>query len=240
MPLPLITRAEALAAGKKRFFPGIPCKYSHVCERYVMNGTCVECANERIRRFKEKHPGRQKELYKKWYDQNAEYSREQARKWRINNPDKKRAANAKWSRENREKERASQRKHYHANLERQRARRRKFRLENPEHEKEYAAAYRREKPHVKVAAEARRRARKRNAGGNHTADDILSLLKLQRGRCGYCKIKVGKKYHVDHIRPLFLGGSNDKINLQILCGPCNNSKHAKDPIDFARSRGFLI
>lgn len=47
-------------------------------------------------------------------------------------------------------------------------------------------------------------------------------------------------YHVDHIQPLALGGSNDKTNLQLLCPTCNTKKSAKHPIDFMQSRGLLL
>jgi len=47
---------------------------------------------------------------------------------------------------------------------------------------------------------------------------------------------VNYSYHYDVIA----GGANDRANLQLLCGSCNKSKHAKDPIDFMQSRGFLL
>lgn len=85
-----------------------------------------------------------------------------------------------------------------------------------------------------------RRARQRQSGETHTQADIASILSAQRGKCGYCRMKLGKRYHVDHIVPLARGGSNARRNLQILCVPCNKSKSAKDPIDFAQSKGLLL
>ena len=40
-----ITRDEAHAKGLKRFYTGVPCKREHDCERFVVNGGCVECVN---------------------------------------------------------------------------------------------------------------------------------------------------------------------------------------------------
>ena len=40
----IITRAEAERRGLNRYFTGEPCRYGHVCERYVKREWCVECA----------------------------------------------------------------------------------------------------------------------------------------------------------------------------------------------------
>lgn len=85
----------------------------------------------------------------------------------------------------------------------------------------------------------RRRAALAGAVGKHTGNDIKSLLSLQRGKCAACKSKLSK-YHVDHINPLSLGGSNDKSNLQLLCPGCNLRKHAKHPVKFMQELGFLL
>ncbi|OKO69265.1 hypothetical protein AC628_33740 [Bradyrhizobium sp. NAS96.2] len=69
---------------------------------------------------------------------------------------------------------------------------------------------------------------------------MADLIKQQKRRCAYCRTKLTLDYHVDHILALSRGGSNDRTNLQILCEPCNLAKHAKDPLDFARSLGRLL
>lgn len=40
----IITRAQARAASSKRYFTGSACKYGHLAERLVSNGSCMECA----------------------------------------------------------------------------------------------------------------------------------------------------------------------------------------------------
>ena len=42
-------------------------------------------------------------------------------------------------------------------------------------------------------------------------------------RCVYCGTLKGK-FHIDHIVPLSLGGTNRPDNLQILCASCNIKK----------------
>lgn len=69
---------------------------------------------------------------------------------------------------------------------------------------------------------------------------VRELTKLQRGRCAYCREKLGDSFHVDHVMPLKLGGPDKRSNLQLACEPCNLTKNAQHPIDFARSTGRLL
>lgn len=89
-----------------------------------------------------------------------------------------------------------------------------------------------------------RRARKISADGSHTASDVSALFNAQRGLCANCRTKLfksgAKKYHVDHIMPLALGGSNWPANLQCLCSTCNLKKSAKDPFKWAAENGRLL
>lgn len=77
------------------------------------------------------------------------------------------------------------------------------------------------------------RAKRANAEGVHAGHDIKALFAHQRGTCPNCQALLIKrgigKYHVDHIMPLALGGSNWPSNLQLLCPPCNLDKNAKHP-----------
>lgn len=83
-----------------------------------------------------------------------------------------------------------------------------------------------------------RRARK---SGERLSPDLFDRLwKLQRGKCPCCKRPLGDSAHMDHILPLALGGPNVDDNIQLLCRPCNLHKHAKHPIDYMQSKGFLL
>jgi len=83
-------------------------------------------------------------------------------------------------------------------------------------------------------------ARRKGAAGKYTKADIALLMRAQRGRCAYCGTHIKKKFHVDHIQPIALGGSNDRRNLQLTCAKCNCSKKAQDPIEYAQSIGRLL
>ena len=85
-----------------------------------------------------------------------------------------------------------------------------------------------------------RRARKRSNGGALSANLSAKLFKLQRGKCACCKRPLGDDYHMDHIMPIALGGSNTDDNMQLLTATCNQEKWKKHPVDFMQQRGFLI
>lgn len=86
-------------------------------------------------------------------------------------------------------------------------------------------------PEYQKACSARRRARKRAAGGSHTAEDILVLRLSQNNRCLYCE-KPLSDYHVDHMVPLARGGSNGRENICLACPDCNLKKNVKTAEEF--------
>lgn len=107
------------------------------------------------------------------------------------------------------------------------------RKKNPLVFKERLAAYRRKNTERVAAWKRNYKLRKRGAEGSHTGEDIKQMFCVQNGCCNICGVAL-QKYHVDHVMPLILGGSNYPENLQLLCAPCNLAKHAKHPDDFAR------
>lgn len=86
------------------------------------------------------------------------------------------------------------------------------------------ARWSRENPGKNSARVQRRRARKLEAIGSFTNDELSAIWMRQRGRCATCK--CDGKLTIDHIVPLVLGGSNYAVNIQLLCKPCNSSKGA--------------
>jgi len=85
-----------------------------------------------------------------------------------------------------------------------------------------------------------RRARKRQQAGKISAGIVDRLFEMQDGKCAACRVVFGGRIELDHIISLKNGGAHDDKNLQLLCRPCNRSKGARDPIEFMRSRGFLL
>lgn len=110
---------------------------------------------------------------------------------------------------------------------------------NSERAKSIRAESRKKHAETSRSITRNRRARIRNSTGVHKPSDIKKIMEMQRGKCACCKNDVKKKYHVDHIEAIANGGSNDPLNLQILCPTCNISKGARNPVEFMQSRGYL-
>jgi len=89
-----------------------------------------------------------------------------------------------------------------------------------------------------------KRGKRLSVDGNHTNQDIQDILNIQKWKCAEptCKkcLKVSAGYHVDHIMPIALGGTDYPKNLQCLCPSCNTHKWATHPIDWARKKGRLL
>lgn len=145
--------------------------------------------------------------------------------WRLENQDHYRSCVKSYCENNRELLRKKNLEYISTHSEQRKAAKKAWKLANPQ----------------KVSTYHRnRKAIKRNAEGSHTASDIQQLLVLQKHKCAVCRISIANGYHVDHVIPLSLGGTNDKGNLQILCPHCNLSKNAQPPVDFMQSRGMLL
>ena len=131
---------------------------------------------------------------------------------------------------------ASVKQYREANTDKLRERYAKWRKANPHIMKEWRAANR----DKVLANHAKRRARVRGAKGTLTAEDLQRILRSQRGKCAYCRVGIKGKYHADHIMPLARGGAHEPRNIQLLCQPCNQRKHASHPITFAQKLGLLL
>lgn len=148
----------------------------------------------------------QVEYNREWRAANPNYHSDYNRRWREENPDAYLEYSAKYRVENREAVRAS----YAA-----------WEARNPRHAQEWAERNR-ERARESVR---RRRARLRNVPTFEvTEKDILRLMSRHGGRCAYCSEVLGDSYHIDHVMPVSLGGSNGIGNLVPACASCNVSK----------------
>jgi len=164
-----------------------------------------------------KNPETNKARRKRWNDANKERMKE----YRLANKETLDAATKEWNKRNADRIRAKVRK-WHAD------------------NKDKIKAIRQANPEQTRALKLRYRARLESAEGNHTAAELKALFEKQKGKCAYCSAKLTKSYHADHIVALSKGGSNWISNIALACAKCNVSKHAADPIEFARRNGRLI
>ena len=139
-----------------------------------------------------KDPERQRDYGRGWIERNPEKAREAMRRWRQRHP----AEHA-----------AEVRSYYERHKDRLAA---------------YFAQYRRDHRDVRQAIHARRRARKRGAGGSYTTVEWIELLQRWNWTCAYC----GERgpLEPDHRIPLARGGSNSIENILPACRRCNQRK----------------
>lgn len=241
-------------------FVEVPSSEEAIKERKrIQRKEYLERNKERIAAYKKEYNERTKEerseSYKVWYEKNKETKLAYAREWKKNNPDKVKEVLDEWIKNNPERRKEHYKRKYIKNKESITAKNKERYEENREAICERARA-RNNTPEVREKRKAyarnnlarrcliqnRRRARKLNAGGEHTLEDISKLLELQRGKCAGvdCKKSIKKGYHIDHVIPLSRGGTNDKYNLQLLCPTCNMRKSARDPIAHNQSLGMLL
>jgi len=131
-----------------------------------------------------------------------------------------------------------------------------YRAANPEKSKEQNARRRAKDPEKcrresrewfaknkdkRSAYQQNRKAKMLGNGGKLSSGIKEKLMALQKGKCSVCGADLNLcVVHKDHIVPLSLGGENIDSNIQLLCQPCNQTKHSKHPIDFMQSKGFLL
>ena len=83
---PIMTRAQAGAAGLKKYFTGKSCPRGHVDYRQYPQGICLECKREGAR---------------DWKSRNAERNSKWQKEWRRKNPDLAHALRSNWQKRNR-------------------------------------------------------------------------------------------------------------------------------------------
>jgi hypothetical protein len=214
----------------------------------------VCCAEDSSNRYYE-NPQKHIAIARKWQDKNKEkvvasrkahYKnnkeklREVSRKYREQNPDKTWEHNKKYYEQNKEREKLRAKIYRQQNPDKVKEIQRSYILRNKEKVKQARLKYKKENPEIYKIINQNRRARKLASNGRLSSGLAQKLYALQNGKCACCKKPLGANYHMDHIMPLVLGGSNTDDNIQLLRAQCNNQKYSKHPVDFMQERGYLL
>lgn len=174
------------------------------------------------------------------YAANVEDEKAKAAVWRAANPEKLKATKAAYCAANGNRLKAANAAWRAANIDKLKEYDVAYRAANTAKIKARKAAYLAANPEAIRVKNQNRRALKKAVGGKLSKGLADKLLKLQKGKCACCGEPLGDDYHLDHIMPLALGGSNTDDNMQLLRQRCNLQKHSKHPVDFMQSRGFLL
>lgn len=227
MAVEVISRAEARARGLKHYFTGRICPHGHISKRYVVDTKCFDCGNSQSSNWQKNNRQRCVEISTKWRNAHPEKAKDGLMNWRRKNPIAVKAMGLRFREKNREKARLNTQVWRVSDPERARKSRNASHARNPEIHRNHAKM---------------RKAKVRGAGGSFTHKDLREIRSLQKNRCAECRTKFGLtcKATLDHIISIKNGGTNNRQNLQFLCSPCNSSKGASDPVDYARRKGRLI
>lgn len=249
--------------------PVRPCVKCGAAERYS-NGSCKACSRKAsaawqarypekneiaAAKYRKLNPEKVKNGFKEWYGKNPEkikaktaayYAankdrlRHEAAEWRKANPEKVKASIAAWAAANREKINASKKARHDKNPNKENEVRAVYRDANREKVRAAERAYRAANPEKSRLAEHTRRARKKAVGGKLSPGLSKKLMQLQKGMCLCCALPLGDDFHLDHVMPLALGGTNTDDNIQLLHSLCNQKKRSTHPVEFMQRRGFLL
>lgn len=207
----VISRRDAKTIGQRWYFEK-PCSNGHISKRSTARKTCWQCHRERRAQFRADHPDAVKQTKAASYLRNRDIVLAYVKAYQAKNAT--------------------------TIQKRQKA----FRQTNKERIAKRQASWSKANRHLLRIHERRRRDRKRGATGSHTYADIQDIGRMQRWRCAnpVCRVSVHSGYHIDHVVPIALGGTNDRRNIQLLCAGCNQSKHARSPLAWAQLQGLLL
>jgi 5-methylcytosine-specific restriction endonuclease McrA len=180
---------------------------------------------------------------KPWREANRARIAAATKAWQKANPDRMKVRKDRWRNipENAKRERDARVEFRRANAEMLAVRMAAWRIAHPGRE-EASRARHRQSERFKITTAAWREANKRRLadkenrrrtrlrGGTlhkFTMAQLNARMSVFGDVCAYCHASEWK--HMDHVKPLALGGPHCLSNLRPACAHCNLSKHAQEP-----------
>lgn len=211
--MPVMTRREARTAGLEFYFTGKPCPQGHLALRRTVKPDCMVCAAQ-WRAAAKKKPSRNP--VKRLATERGEKTYQDGKPCPNGheNP-KRRTSNSTCVICVAAKVTKHRRRRIATDPEGWRAERKRWAETAKPKTRVYQAVY-----------QSIRKAKVKGAQGSYTREDVARLRIAQDGKCAACGQQ--KRLEVDHIKAIADGGSNNPVNLQLLCRNCNASKGALD------------
>ena len=195
------------------------------------NGRCKECKKRYNAIWQAEHL----ELARSKYKANAKTRAVTIKKWQSANAERVKANGAAYREANREKCRIASAKSAAKRTVEKAAYRKAWFAANKERSYLSNRAWADANKDLKRVYGQNRRA-KIFAGGLLSKGIRQQLFASQNGLCACCGIPLGAGYHLDHIMPLALGGTNTDDNVQLLRATCNQHKSDLHPDEYARRK----
>jgi 5-methylcytosine-specific restriction endonuclease McrA len=197
--------------------------YAHKTSGDGLQTRCKHCYKKIALKYIEENPDKVRESKEKYRKEHPEASQEYSKQFRLKYPERIKATNKRSRKKHPQTKRDVEKRYRERHPEKAYARRKKWGIENPQRLLDYSRA---------------RRAKKKNAGGSHTNEELLILYVIQQGKCCWCGQPMGNKitdrhlhhfenFTEDHIKPLSKGGNDYIANIVLACWRCNCSRQEK-------------
>lgn len=210
------------------------------CCKDGLRGECKFCVSSKQKTYNKKNAKAISITKKEWQNKNKEYLKEKRKEYYQANSETIKARARQFEIDNRLYVINRKRLYYVEHREQIVARKSEFRRNNLEYIKAQHKTWREKNRERYSEIKRRAKHKRRSATGDLSIGIISKLKQLQRNKCACCSEPLNDDYQLDHILPLALGGTNTDDNVQLLKTQCNRAKHAKHPIDYMQSKGYLL
>jgi hypothetical protein len=213
--------------------------------------------NELCKKSRIKNREQVLESGRKYYARNKEKRNVLSREWKKKNERKYKEYMYNYKKENKKEATIYNKEYYKNNIEKEKARAKKYKennknkiseilrkwhLANPNKKKEYSDKYYAYNKHKYMDNAKKRRAKLLNAEIEKFS--AIEIYERDNWICGICKKPVDKNIKhphpfsksLDHIIPLYLGGSHSRDNVQLAHLRCNIKKGTKNDINTRTSK----